>query len=224
MINKEMLAERAKLAQELADKLPEISAAQSVGEGVCPLTWCLKLVTDARAISDGKSVMSRDGLWQLQLMIEGCTKGQSGEEDLAVYKETLDAMELIGDAFTSKVAKLLKANLETYASEWDLHVRRNRCTALVCYYDLYIDPAVCQGNGACLKLASASAIAGGPGMISVIKNDRELKNEAFMTCCPNGAIKKCGAIKPPCPAAPVPVGSFGAAAGGAGGGRRRRRG
>ena len=224
MINKEMLAEREKLALELAAKLPEISAAQSVGEGTCPLQWCLKLVEDARAMSDGKSVMSRDGLWQLQLMIEAATRGQSGEEDLAVYKETLDAMELIGDAFTEKVAALLKANLETYASEWDLHVRRNRCTSLVCYYDLYIDPAVCQGNGACLKAAPSGAVLGGEGMISVIKNDRELKNDAFIASCPLGAIKKCGAIKPPCPPAPVPVGSFGNAAGGAGGGRRRRRG
>ena len=224
MIDKEMLAEREKLANELAAKLPDISAARAVGEGTCPLQWCLKLVEDARGLSDGKSVMSRDGLWQLQLMIEGATRGQSGEEDLAVYKETLDAMELIGDAFTAKVAELLKANLDAYVSEWDLHVRRNRCTSLICYYDLYIDPAVCQGSGACLKAAPSGAVLGGEGMISVIKNDRELKNGAFIASCPLGAIKKCGAIKPPCPPAPVPVGSFGNAAGGAGGGRRRRRG
>jgi len=219
MINKEMLAEKARIAQEQAALLPDTIA---VGEGQCPLRECLALVLTAREISDGKSVLSRDGLWQLQLMIEGCTRGQSGEEDLAVYKETLDAMELMGDAFTEKVARLLKENLAACADEWDLHVRRNRCSSLICYYDLYIDPAICQGSGECLKAAPKGAVLGGDGMISVIKNDRELKNEAFIACCPKGAIKKCGAIKPPCPPAPVPVGSFGAAA--AGGGRRRRRG
>ena len=224
MINKEMLSERAKLYEELSAKLPEITAAQSVGEGVCPLVWCKELVEQARALSDGKNVMNRDGLWQLQLMIEAATRGQSGEEDLAVMKETLDAMELLGDAMSAKVAALIKANQAAYADEWDLHVRRNRCSSLICYYDLYIDPALCKGSGACLKAAPGNAVLGGEGMISVIKNDRELKNEAFIACCPNGAIKKCGAIKPPCPPAPVPVGSFGAAAGGAGGGRRRRRG
>ena len=131
MINKELLAERAQTAQTLAALLPEISQAQSIAEGICPVQWCRDLVIKAREITDGKSVMSRDGLWQLQLMIEGCTKGQSGEEDLAVYQETLDAMELIGDAFTSKVATLLKANLQAYSAEWDLHIRRNRCTALI---------------------------------------------------------------------------------------------
>ena len=223
MINKDLLAARAQYSEEQAKKLPEISAAQSVGEGVCPLQWCLKLVEEARALSDGKSVMNRDGLWQLQLMIEAATRGQSGEEDLAVMKETLDAMALIGDALPKKVAELIQANQAAYSDEWDLHVRRNRCSSLICYYDLYIDPAICQGNGACLKAAPSGAVLGGEGMISVIKNDRELKNDAFLAVCPKGAIKKCGAIKPPCPPAPVPVGSFGAA-GGAGGGRRRRRG
>ena len=78
--------------------------------------------------------------------------------------------------------------------------------------------------GAILIGPTAGAVLGGEGMIHVIKNDRELKNDAFIGCCPVGAIKKCGAIKPPVPPAPVPVGSFGAASGGAGGGRRRRRG
>lgn len=224
MIIKEMLAENKQKCLERADKLPELSAAKSVPEGTCPLAWCLDLVKAARAEACGKSVMCRDGLWQLQLMIEGCMKGQSGEEDLEVMKETLDAMEMVGCPNTQKVAQLLKANLETYASEWDLHVRRNRCSSLSCYFDLYIDPAVCNGCGECLKAAPSGAVLGGEGMIHVIKNDRELKNDAFIGVCPVGAIKKCGAVKPPVPPAPVPVGSFGAAAGGAGGGRRRRRG
>jgi NADH-quinone oxidoreductase subunit F len=224
MIIKEMLAANKLKCQERADKLPEITAAQSVVEGTCPLQWCLEVVKAARAEACGKSVMCRDGLWQLQLMIESATRGQSNEEDLVVLKETLDAMETLGCPNTQKVAQLLKANMETYASEWDLHVRRNRCSSMVCYYDLYIDPATCNGCGECLKAAPAGAVLGGEGMINVIKTDRELKNDGFIASCPVGAIKKCGAVKPPVPPAPVAVGSFGAAGGAAGGGRRRRRG
>lgn len=223
MINKELLAENKQKCLERADKLPELSAARSVPEGKCPVVWCLELVKAAREEACGKSVMCRDGLWQLELMIEACTKGQSNSEDLEVMKETLNAMDAVGCPNTKKVAQLIKANMEAYASEWDLHVRRSRCTTMTCYYDLYIDPATCNGCGACLKAAPAGAVLGGEGMIHIIKNDRELKNDAFIGCCPVGAIKKCGAVKPPVPTAPVPVGSFGAAAGG-GGGRRRRRG
>ena len=222
MINKEMLAENKQKCLERADKLPEISAAQSMAEGQCPVQWCLEVVKAARAEACGKSVMCRDGLWQLELMIEGCINGQSNSDDLDVMKETLDAMELIGCPNTQKLAQIIKANMDTYASEWDLHVRRNRCSTMTCYYDLYIDPATCTGCGECAKAAPSGAVLGGEGMIHVIKNDKELKNEQFIGVCPVGAIKKCGAIKPPVPQAPVPVGSFGAAAGG--GGRRRRRG
>ena len=67
------------------------------------------------------------------------------------------------------------------------------------------------------------AVAGGEGMIHVIKKDLlEMKSSDFAAVCPVGAIKKAGLVKPPIPTDPVPVGSFGAAA--AGGGRRRRRG
>ena len=95
-----------------------------------------------------------------------------------------------------------------------------------CYYSLYIDPAVCKGNGACLKACPAGAVVGGEGMISVIKDESGLKTEAFIASCPNGAIKKYGGpVKPRTPSDPVPVGSFGAEGGAAaGGGRRRRRG
>ena len=90
-------------------------------------------------------------------------------------------------------------------------------------YTLYIDPALCNGCGNCLTAAPVGAVAGGEGMIHVIKKDLlEMKTPAFTGVCPVGAIKKAGLVKPPVPADPVPVGSFGA--GNAGGGRRRRRG
>lgn len=228
MIIKEMLEENKQKCLERAEKLPEISAAQAPAESTCPVKWCHDMVVAARAEACGKSVMCRDGLWQLQLMLEGIMNGQSNSEDLEVMKETLVAMKTVGCPNTQKVAELVLASLEANAAEWDKHVRRRMCSSLNCFYSLYIDPAVCKGNGACLKNCPAGAVVGGEGMISVIKDDSQLKNEAFIACCPAGAIKKYGGpVKPRTPADPVPVGSFGAeggAAAAAGGGRRRRRG
>ena len=76
MINKEMLAEREKLALELAAKLPEISAAQSVGEGTCPLQWCLKLVEDARAhgaFSELRDAARRNKVVEILVASGSCT-------------------------------------------------------------------------------------------------------------------------------------------------------
>ena len=83
---------------------------------------------------------------------------------------------------------------------------------------MYIDPALCTGCEICAKAAPEGAIAGGEGMIHVIKDDSRLKNDEFFALCPVAAIKKAGAIKPRVPQEPVPVGSFEA-----NGGRRRRR-
>ena len=226
MINKELLLNNKAQCQERADKLPEISAAQSLPQGTCPVAWCIDLVKTARVDACGKSVMCRDGLWQLQLMLEGIAAGQSNSDDFEVMKELLVAMKAIGCPNTQKVAALVSAAIEANPEEWDLHVRRSRCTALKCFYSLYIDPAVCKGNGACLKACPAGAVVGGEGMISVIKDDSGLKNDEFIACCPAGAIKKYGGpVKPRTPSDPVPVGSFGAEGGAAaGGGRRRRRG
>ena len=226
MIDKELLMSNKAACQERADKLPEISAAKALPEGTCPVAWSIALVKEARKEACGKSVMCRDGLWQLQLMLEGISAGQSGSEDFEVMKETLNAMKLIGCPNTQKVASLILASIEACGDEWNLHVSRKRSTALECFYSLYIDPAVCKGNGACLKACKAGAVAGGEGMISVIRDESGLKTAAFIASCPNGAIKKYGGpVKPRTPADPVPVGSFGAeAAGAAGGGRRRRRG
>jgi ferredoxin len=225
MIIKEMLAANKQKCMERAEKLPELSAAQNLAEGTCPVIWCLEMVKAARAEACGKSVMCRDGLWQLQLMLEGIANGQSNSDDLDVMKELLETMQAIGCPNTQKVAGLVLASLSANGEEWDLHVRRRRCTALKCFYSLYIDPATCNGCGECLKAAPSGAVAGGEGMIHVITDENQVKNEAFIASCPVGAIKKCGAIKPPVPPAPVAVGTFGAGAGAAaGGGRRRRRG
>ena len=222
MINKELLAELEQTSRENAALLPEISAVQNLPETECPVAWCHKMVLEARGRADGKSVLARDGLWQLELMLEGLMQGQSGEDDFEVMKELLATMKALGNADTKKVAELVLASIEANGNEWEIHYRRKKCTSLTCYYGLYIDPAVCQGNGACLKACPAGAVEGGEGMISVIRDEAAVKNDAFIASCPLGAIKKYGAVKPMSPADPVPVGSFGTG-GGEGGGRRRRR-
>ena len=60
--------------------------------------------------------MCRDGLWQLQLMLEGIMNGQSGADDLDVMKETLVAMKTVGCPNTQKVAKLTKDQVREIAT------------------------------------------------------------------------------------------------------------
>lgn len=202
------------------DIVSERSEISELEEGLCPVGWAKDCVADARHENCGKSVMCRDGMTQLLVLLNDIIsgKGQSGDLDLIKDICTVIA-DTKGCAIALKTAGNVLYSMEHYADEWDMHCRRKRCSALVCdeYYSVYIDPALCQGCHDCVKNAPDGAIALGDGMISVITDDRQLKNSQFISCCPNGAIKKAGAVKPKLPDAPIPIGSFEA------GGRRRRR-
>lgn len=203
--------------------IPDSEEIAVLPEGVCPVDWAKKCIDLARMENCGESVMCRDGMTQLQAIISDLVRGRGEAEDIELLRDIATVISgSKGCELAEKAAKNLLFSLEHYADEWDAHCRRKRCSALVCpsYYNVYIDPAVCKGCGDCIKAAPEGAIAGGEGLISVVKDDSELKTAEFFASCPNGAIKKYGAIKPRIPEEPVAVGSFAAE----GGGRRRRRG
>lgn len=200
--------------------IPSADEISALPEGVCPVAWAKKCIDTARAENCGKSVMCRDGMTQLQAILNDVVRGRASGEDIELLRDLASVISgSKGCGLAARAAACLLYSLEHYADEWDAHCRRKRCSALVCFYNVYVDPTACKGCGACIKAAPAGAIAGGEGLISVVKDDSALKSDEFLSVCPNGALKKYGAVKPRSPEEPVAVGSFSAE-----GGRRRRRG
>ncbi len=199
--------------------IPSSDEIAVLGEGVCPVDWAKRCIDLARAENCGKSVMCRDGMTQLQAIINDVAVGRGQGEDLELLRDIATVISNSkGCELAAKAAGDLLFSLEHYADEWEAHCRRKRCSALVCMYNVYIDPALCRGCGECIKSAPAGAIAGGEGLISVVRDDFALRSEAFFAVCPNGAVKKYGLVKPRVPEDPVAIGSFSS-----GGGRRSRR-
>ena len=215
-----------KICEVTAEGLPTVEEMSHLPEGVCPVCEAARIARKAHNSVCGHGTFCRDGMYQLYLIPEDISKGQGSVEDLDLLKDCCELIITANECELSvRTAELVKASLEANYDEWYDHLTRKRCKAMECpaCYSLYIDPNTCDGCGKCVAAAPANAIAGGEGMIHVVKKDlMEMKTGDFASVCPVGAIKKCGAIKPPMPTDPVPVGSFGAAA--AGGGRRRRRG
>lgn len=202
-----------------ATVLPESSEIAELKDGMCPVDWALECVRIARKENCGKSVMCRDGMTQLLILLTDVTTGKGESDDLVMIKDLCQVIAATdGCEIAAKAAGNVLCSMDKYFDEWDLHCRRKRCTALACesYYSVYIDPALCTGCGACAK---DGAVEGGAGMIHVIKDDTTLKTAEFFALCPVDAIQKAGAVKPKLPDAPIAVGTFDA-----GGGRRRRRG
>ena len=207
-----------KICEITAEGLPVIEDVKNLPEGVCPVCEAARIARKAHHSVCGHGTFCRDGMYQLYLIPEDISKGQGTVEDLDLLKDCCELIITANECELSvRTAELVKTALEAHYDEW--------CKAMECpaCYSLYIDPNTCDGCGKCVAAAPGGAVAGGEGMIHVIKKDlMEMKTGNFASVCPVGAIKKCGPIKPPMPTDPVPVGSFGAAA--AGGGRRRRRG
>ena len=200
--------------------LPHYDEIAILAEQICPVDWALRCVRQAQLENCGMSVMCRDGLTQLALLITDMVSGKSESEDLDLVKEICQVTSTTdGCDLAAETAENILYAMNHYADEWDQHCRRKRCTALVCesYYSVYIDPNLCTGCGACMQAAPAGAIAGGAGMIHIVLDDKALKTETFLQICPAAALKKSSGVKPNLPEAPIPVGSFEAA-----GARRRR--
>ena len=192
--------------------LPQFDDITSLPEGVCPVDRVMTNLKTAGDISCGMSVMCRDGITQLLLIIGDIASGKGSIEDLDLLKEICQIAETTsGCELAKKVSANILYSLENYIYEWEQHCKRKRCTAMICKncYSLYIDPAACAGCGKCLEDAPKDSIFGGAGMVHVISNQQQLVecNCDIISKCPSEAIKKAIAPVAGLPQQPIPVGS-----------------
>lgn len=212
--------------KQYVELLPDMSEILNKPESVCPVDWSLKVADMARMNNCGKSVMCRDGMNQLYTIILDITTEKGHPEDIELLKDICAVIkEAQGCDIAAKAAALINESITRYNEEWDTHIRRKRCSALVCkkYYTVHVLPDKCKGSGACIKVCWYGAIAGGEGLVSVVDNDKCRRCGECYTVCPSGAIVKAGAVKPRVPEAPVPIGSQADGEEGDSGMRRRKR-
>lgn len=211
---------------QYVELLPDLAEIAGKPENVCPVDWALKVADTARLNNCGKSVMCRDGVNQLYTIIMDITTERGRPEDIELLRDICAVIkESQGCDIAAKAAWLIDESIARYTDEWDTHIRRKRCTALVCkkYYTVHVLPDKCKGSGACIGSCVYGAILGGEGLVSVIDNDKCRRCGACYNVCPSGAIVKAGAVKPRGPESPVPVGGRPSEEEGDGGMRRRKR-
>ncbi len=211
------------ICDKKADFLPGIIDIREKKEDVCPVDWALNVADAARKESCGLCVMCREGLLQLYTIISDITQDRGESEDIELLTDLCEVINKTGGCEISRTAsELILESLKLHTDEWNVHLRRKRCSASVCrqFITVVIQPELCQGCGDCVEKCPEDAILGGKDMIHVISREKCTKCGECIAACPHQAIIKAGAVIPKTPEQPVPVGSFG---GDDDGGRRRRR-
>lgn len=196
--------------------LPCINKVSFSDGNACVVDFSKKQMDAARRESCGKCVLCREGTWQVYEILKGITEGKAEGEDLELAKELLYLISTnAGCEMSVTAATRCLELIEEYKDEWDLHIRRKRCTNLICKvgFTLYVAPDLCNGCGKCLEICPKQAIDGGNEMIHLIDIEKCDKCMLCVDICPEMAIKKYGGLRPKLPTEPLAVGSFGTSSG-----------
>lgn len=182
-----------------------------LNKNVCIVDYMLHLTKEIQADSCGRCVYCREGLRQIYRITQDITQGKQLPDDMDLLNTLSDALILGGHCLYGRsVGHLWKTVLRRFGDEFEAHIRRKRCDALVCkkYFTYHILPTQCDGCTECLDVCPNEAIAGKKRYIHVIDSFECDRCGACAEVCPKNAIVKAGAIKPRTPEDPIPVGKW----------------
>lgn len=209
MVVKERKLWKQEPADQIRDFVMEIYNKEA--EKPCPVDR-LKVLSDTlRRSSCGECVICREGILQLYTMTESITQGNGRDGDMDVISEISEDMCIgSGCDYGKEVGKIAKDIIDTERDQFERHIKRKRCDALVCkkFFLYYISPEKCSGCHQCVGVCKAGAISGSEGLIHIINPTVCTKCGACTTVCEPKAIQKSATAVPNLPTEPIPVGSF----------------
>jgi NADH:ubiquinone oxidoreductase subunit F (NADH-binding)/(2Fe-2S) ferredoxin len=141
--------------------------------------------------SCGKCFPCRKGTKHMREILTRISQGMGREEDLAVLEDLgwmVRETSLCGLGQTAPNPVL--TTLRYFRDEYLAHIREKRCPAKVCkeLITYRIEPALCDGCGACVRVCSSQAILGEKKQVHTIENAKCIKCGACLEVCQPKAI------------------------------------
>jgi NADH-quinone oxidoreductase subunit F len=161
--------------------------------------------------SCGQCVFCREGTLQLFEILNDITTGRGSSSDIELLSEVSDVMHRLTNCnFGKNASNIVSTSINLFREEYDKHIGRKRCDALVCksYITYHILPESCIGCGKCSAVCESKAILGSEKFIHVIDQNCCVKCGNCSAICPHDAIVKAGSVKPKTPDAPIAVGTW----------------
>ncbi|MBP1626939.1 MAG: putative NADP-reducing hydrogenase, 51 kDa subunit [Holophagaceae bacterium] len=192
--------------------VPAPSGTILVGdESACTVDMAQRCLTFTSEENCGRCVLCREGSYQLKEILSDMASGKTRPDDEAQIQE-LTAALLEGSLckIGPRIADPLLTGLKHFTEEFEAHMKRKRCPALVCrkYVTFHILGEKCTGCGKCLGVCPEEAIEGEEDYIHVIDAKACTQCGLCFEICPEGAIVKAGPLKPKTPKEPIPVGTW----------------
>lgn len=187
---------------------------QVLTEKNCMVDFLKNVLEILKSESCGTCSLCRQGLLQIYFMIKDITAKKGRPNDVKDMLEIAEAIATTANCdFGKNAAALIISSVVNFEDEFEKHIDRGRCDALVCkkMITYHILGEKCQGCGACISVCPHNAIAGSDKMIHVIDQEKcDQCGDCLSECIKAGylAIVAAGGVKPKTPAEPVPVGSF----------------
>jgi NADH:ubiquinone oxidoreductase subunit F (NADH-binding)/(2Fe-2S) ferredoxin/Pyruvate/2-oxoacid:ferredoxin oxidoreductase delta subunit len=141
--------------------------------------------------SCGKCFPCREGTQRLRVLLARICEGKGTEEDLVVLEDlgwVMKETSLCGLGQTA--ANPVLTTLRYFRDEYVAHIREKRCPAKVCRELIVyqIDPVLCDGCHACVKVCTTDAILGEKKKVHEIDNAKCIRCGACLEVCQPRAV------------------------------------
>lgn len=143
--------------------------------------------------SCGKCVPCREGILQMDEILEDITKGNGKPGDIELLEEISTVIKdtslcALGGTAPNPVLSTIKY----FRNEYDAHIKDKKCPAGVCeaLIRYSIDPKKCIGCGVCLMQCPQNAIAGEKKRPHTIDPEKCIKCGACFDVCKSDAINR----------------------------------
>ena len=198
-------------AKDLKAKDAVNAVIRVLGGKDCIVDFTQKQLLKDRKASCGRCVLCREGLIQLEWMQKEITMARGKGSQLDLSKEIGEPMSYMTLCTVGQVsAKIALSAIEKFGSEFDAHIKKNKCPAGVCtaFVHIYIDPNTCTGCGECMDVCPADCIEGKPNFIHMIDEFECTKCGKCIEACEDDAVQMTSGKLPKLPNRLVKVGKF----------------
>jgi len=164
-----------------------------MGEDSCMVEIARFFMNFTKEESCGKCSTCREGVPQIQGILERITKGEGQEEDLDLMAEISDTVKNCSLCGLGKTAtNPVMSTMRYFRDEYLAHVRDHRCPAGVCksLFVYQINPDKCIGCTKCARNCPVDAITGTLRKPHTIDTAKCIKCGTCKAGCPQDAIEE----------------------------------